>query len=261
MNLTFLAIIGISTLIGISGAFAQGSIITFDIDEKSFVPGEIVEINGNVDSSLAGQPVAIEVKDSGGSVILIRTVTPDANGNFVLKFKIPTTAKAGDFEIITNVEVAGEAFTETKKVVVSQSAEMEDTMKTGTSEKGGGCLIATATFGSELAPQVQELRELRDSSLLQTTSGSAFMIGFNQFYYSFSPTIADWERENLVFKEAVKLSITPLITSLSILNYVDMDSEEKVLGYGIGIILLNIGMYFVAPIMVIHRIKKILNSK
>ena len=111
MNLTFLAIIGLSTLVGISGAFAQGSIITFDIDEKSFVPGEIVELTGNVDSCLAGQPVAIEVKDSGGNVILIRTVTPDANGNFVLKFKIPTTAKAGDFEIITNVEVAGEAFT------------------------------------------------------------------------------------------------------------------------------------------------------
>jgi len=56
---------------------------------------------------------------------------------------------------------------------------------------GGGCLIATATFGSELAPQVQQLRELRDNTLLQTNSGSAFMESFNQFYYSFSPTIAD----------------------------------------------------------------------
>jgi len=255
MNLTFLAIIGISTLIGISGAFAQGSIITFDIDEKSFVPGEIVELTGNVDSSLAGQPVAIEVKDSGGSVILIRTVTPDANGNFVLKFKIPTTAKAGDFEIITNVEVAGEAFTETKKVEVSQSAEMEDTMKTGTSGNGGGCLIATATYGSELAPQVQQLRELRDSTLLQTSSGTSFMLGFNQIYYSFSPVIADFEREDALFKETVKLAITPLLTSLSILNYVDMDSEEEVLGYGIGIILLNIGMYFVAPTIIIQKLR------
>jgi len=42
-------------------------------------------------------------------------------------------------------------------------------------QEGGGCLIATATFGSELAPQVQQLRELRDNSLLQTESGSAFM--------------------------------------------------------------------------------------
>ena len=112
----------------------------------------------------------------------------------------------------------------------------------------GGCLIATATFGSELAPQVQQLRELRDNTLLQTKSGSAFMSGFNELYYSFSPTIADWERQNPAFKEAVKIGITPLLTSLSILNYVDIDSEEEVLGYGISLILLNIGMYVAAPV-------------
>lgn len=124
------------------------------------------------------------------------------------------------------------------------------------SSNGGGCLIATATYGSELAPQVQQLRELRDNSLLQTQSGSAFMSGFNHFYYSFSPTIADWERQNPAFKEAVKLTITPMLSSLSILNYVDMDSEAEVLGYGISLILLNIGMYFVAPAILIIKLKR-----
>jgi hypothetical protein len=122
--------------------------------------------------------------------------------------------------------------------------------------KGGGCLIATATYGSELTPQVQQLRELRDNSLLQTASGTSFMAGFNQFYYSFSPTIADWERENPAFKEFVKITLTPMISSLSILNYVNMDSEESVLGYGISLITLNIGMYFVAPTLVIVGIKR-----
>ena len=121
-------------------------------------------------------------------------------------------------------------------------------------EQGGGCLIATATFGSEIVPQVQLLREIRDNSLLQTESGSAFMESFNQFYYSFSPGIADLERENPVFKEAVKIAITPLISSLSILNYVDIGSEAEVLGYGISLILLNVGMYFVAPAMIILAI-------
>ena len=121
---------------------------------------------------------------------------------------------------------------------------------------GGGCLIATAAFGSELAPQVQMLREIRDNTILGTTSGTAFMTGFNQFYYSFSPTIADWERENPIFQDAVKIIITPLLTSLSILNYVDIDSEEEMLGYGISLIILNLGMYFVAPAIVILKIKK-----
>ena len=82
------------------------------------------------------------------------------------------------------------------------------------------------------------------------------MESFNAIYYSFSPIIADLERQNPAFKETVKLAITPLVSSLAILNYVDIDSEAQMLGYGIGIILLNIGMYFVAPAIVIYRLRK-----
>ena len=121
---------------------------------------------------------------------------------------------------------------------------------------GGGCLIATAAFGSEMAPQVQFLRELRDNTVPQTESGSAFMTGFNQFYYSFSPYIADYERDNPAFKETVKLTLTPLLTSLTLLQYADIDSESEMLGYGIGVILLNIGMYFVAPAVLIVTVRK-----
>ena len=119
-----------------------------------------------------------------------------------------------------------------------------------------GCLIATAAYGSELAPQVQLLRETRDNVLLETNSGSSFMKGFNAFYYSFSPTVAKWEQDSPVFKEMVKATITPLVTSLSILNYAQIDSEFEMVSYGLGVILLNIGMYFVLPIFAIIRIKR-----
>ena len=82
------------------------------------------------------------------------------------------------------------------------------------------------------------------------------MNSFNGMYYSFSPVIADLERENPLFKEAVKLFITPMISSLSILNYVEMDSEESVLGYGISLIILNLAMYVGIPASVIIGIKK-----
>ena len=126
-------------------------------------------------------------------------------------------------------------------------------------KSGGGCLIATAAFGSEMAPQVQFLREIRDNTVMSTQSGTAFMTGFNQFYYSFSPAVADLERENPVFKETVKVALTPMLTSLTLLNYVDVDTEEEMLGYGIGIILLNVGMYFVAPAAAIIAIKNRIN--
>ena len=131
-----------------------------------------------------------------------------------------------------------------------------DHPNTEPSSRGGGCLIATATYGSELAPQVQLLRELRDNSLLSTESGTNFMNSFNDVYYFFSPHIADYERENTIFREMVKIAITPMITSLSILNYVEMDSEESILGYGISLIILNVGMYVGIPIFVILRIRK-----
>ena len=82
------------------------------------------------------------------------------------------------------------------------------------------------------------------------------MNSFNEFYYSFSPIISDLERENPLFKESVKLFITPLISSLSLLNYVEMDSDESVLGYGISLIILNLAMYVGIPASVIIGIKK-----
>ena len=123
-------------------------------------------------------------------------------------------------------------------------------------DKKGGCLIATAAFGSELSPQVQQLRELRDNTILNTKSGMAFMTTFNQFYYSFSPTVADFEREQPIFKEAVKITLTPMLTSLSILNHVNIDSEQEMLGYGISIILLNVGMYVGIPVFGILKVYK-----
>ncbi|MBS1268665.1 MAG: hypothetical protein MAG458_01397 [Nitrosopumilus sp.] len=122
-------------------------------------------------------------------------------------------------------------------------------------EDGGGCLIATATYGSELAPQVQQLRELRDNQLMQTVSGTAFMSTFNDIYYSFSPTIADMEREHPLFKEAVKIAITPMISTLSLME--NANSESEVLSIGISVIALNLGMYLGVPAVVIIGIRKI----
>lgn len=137
--------------------------------------------------------------------------------------------------------------------ILSDDSASGDSLDGKEPGENGGCLIATATFGSELAPQVQQLREIRDNTLLSTASGTAFMTGFNQFYYLFSPSIADLERENPMFKEFVKITITPMLWTLSIMEYAD--SESQVLGYGIGVILMNLGMYFAAPAVAIFALR------
>ena len=184
--------------------------------------------------------------------------------------KIPIEFNLGDGIYSMNFEIEGILFqpipTETVSfdVVVGEAFAQptttpDDNEEPDVYEESGGCLIATATFGSELAPQVQQLREMRDNTILKTSSGMAFMTTFNQFYYSFSPSIADIEREQPIFKEMIKLALTPMISSLSILNLVDIDSEEEMLGYGISIILLNVGMYVGIPlfgILKLHQMKR-----
>jgi len=64
-----------------------------------------------------------------------------------------------------------------------------------------------------------------------------------------------------VFKESVKLAITPLISTLAILNYLDIDSEEKMLGFGIGLILLNLGIYFIMPAIIVDKAFRIYRSR
>ena len=180
---------------------------------------------------------------------------------------IPLSLMSGEFTVLLDgKEITYHLSDSTKLSVISVTFDGKgkrtlDIITKDVEHNSGGCLIATAAFGSELTSQVQFLREIRDNTVLQTQSGTSFMAGFNQFYYSFSPAIADYERENSAFKEAVKITLIPLLTSLTLLQYVDIDSESEMLGYGIGIILLNIGMYFVIPAIIIMNIRKRVNME
>lgn len=171
--------------------------------------------------------------------------------------KIPITFNLGEGVYAMNFEIEGILFQPIPTETVSFDILVGDVVVPNSSNNGssgnsgddnGGCLIATAAYGSELAPQVQQLREIRDNVILSTESGTAFMTGFNSFYYSFSPAIADLEREQPIFRQAVQITLTPMLSSLYLLNYVDIDSEQEMLGYGISLIVLNIGMYLGIPV-------------
>jgi len=225
----------------ILNSFAEEVILDTD---TNFKPGEVVEISGEIPDGIPGQLSAIEIKNPSGETILIRTVTLDENRQYFIKFKIPESSEVGNYDVIVNAE--------NDQGVVVSTKSLEDE----TNEEGGGCLIATATYGSEMAIEVQQLRELRDNQLLQTESGTAFMGKFNDIYYSFSPIIADYERENPYFKEAVKLAITPMITSLSLME--NAESESEVLSIGISVIALNLGMYLGIPAIAVVGIRRII---
>jgi len=195
----------------------------------------------------------ITISESGETLFqtpnLIHTSEGIING---FKFEFP---QDGLYNI--QIDVEGILFTPIAKEFVTFDLLVGEAVvqpSTSSTEEGGGCLIATATYGSELAPQVQMLREIRDNQLMNTESGSAFMGTFNELYYSFSPYIADMERENPMFKEIVKAGLTPMLSTLAIME--NAESESEVLGLGLSVIALNLGMYIGLPAMMFYGISK-----
>jgi len=117
--------------------------------------------------------------------------------------------EAGEYKV--SVDVQGILF----QPIPTETASFAITVGK-TSQPKNGCLIATAAFGSELAPQVQFLREYRDNTIMSTSVGSSFINAFNAVYYTFSPIVADVERNNPILQEFVRAGVTPLLGILQI---------------------------------------------
>ena len=254
-------------------------IINFDVfaadepeREIGLVSRHIVNTDGNTFEIIFASNFLVGSNTFNGSDKMLRfNIETGLEENNIGEIVIPRDLIDGEFIILLNDEEISSKVSKTTKTSVitvifdGVGTHTLDIIATKYLEvdleksSDGGCLIATAAFGSEMSSQVQLLRELRDKTVLQTESGIIFMTGFNHLYYSFSPTIADYERENLAFKEVVKLMLIPLLASLTLLQYADIDSESEMLVYGIGVILLNIGMYFIAPIILIIKVRKRVN--
>lgn len=114
-----------------------------------------------------------------------------------------------------------------------------------------GCLIATAAFGSELAPQVQQLRLFRDGIALKTFAGRSFMNVFNGWYYSFSPSVAEYERDALWLQSTVRSMIYPLLgilaISTSVYDLLGFNSELGIVTAGTAASSL-VGLLYFAPL-------------
>jgi hypothetical protein len=205
--------------------------------DPNYYDEDIIEIEKSINTFYVGETELLSnIVNQQPKLVKEQTPEPkQTTGSVIQSMTEPTTPMCGIGTVLKN-----------EKCVVDISNQKNS--------KGGGCLIATATYGSEMATEVQQLRELRDNTLLNTESGTAFMGTFNDVYYSFSPIIADYERENPLFKEAVKLAITPMISSLSLME--TAESESEVLGLGLSVIMLNLGMYLGIPAVLIVGIKK-----
>ena len=248
-----------------------------DTSESNFVDDTMYTVNATYDDKSAKLDFFIKpdslgekAEDAGKSIIQAGEKTGEVivdGGTEAGEVIVEKGTEAGEI-IVETGEKTGDVIVETGEDIVEKGEIIgEVAVEKGSegieeiNEKGGGCLIATAAYGTEMAPQIQFLREIRDNTLMSTSSGTSFMTGFNSFYYSFSPYVADYERDNPIFQEVVRAFITPMISTLSIMTLTESGSESEVLGLGISVIVLNIGMYVAAPTVIVFKTRKYMKSR
>jgi peptide/nickel transport system substrate-binding protein len=209
------------------------------------------------------------ISNRAGYVVLDGIAKPDNNtdGRFLVQLGTQDTKKlttgpnaikifANSYEaykpdVVTKPFIAtnSNSSSEIARKIIGQTQEITNSSVPQPLKKSG-CLIATAAFGSELAPEVQGLRQFRDNLVSESYAGSRFLDIFNQWYYSFSPYVAQYERDNPSLQFIVRTSIYPLlgILNLSELIYhsTDFNHEFAVVAAGLSASSL-IGVVYLLP--------------
>jgi hypothetical protein len=205
--------------------------------------------------------------EPASNAIMIATLY-DREGKVVAIGKALAEASPGSSNMTVGSEAAfGIAITEKLQtyrtarysLVVDSDQYVSDTIVLPASGPGlnppgnqsqSGCLIATAAFGSELAPQVQQLRLFRDGIALKTSAGNSFMNVFNAWYYSFSPSVANYERQEPWLQNTVRILIYPLLGILTVSTFVHdslaFSSEIGIVAAGVTASSL-VGLLYFAP--------------
>ena len=249
-----LTVWGQSEGIDVYNVFTLDVISPFDY-EISVVPskvkvkqGESVKVTINV-NLVKGEARPIELSISGvpsGASYSLKptTVTPPGTAEL--------TIDAGEAKGTFHIVVKGVSGEKTK------TASLELTIE----EKK--CVIATATYGSELSGIVEFLRSFRNNFVFSTYAGRRFYVAFDAFYYSWSPTVARAIRGNPWLKLIFRVLLYPLILSLeasalAAQPLISLNPEVAVFVAG-AVAATLIGLVYIAPLAyILLRRKEVKN--
>lgn len=200
---------------------------------------------GHIDRIVFTQAVA--AKAVGGTVTQAQLITPVGSTEYEVQFNTPASAQAG----IANIVIYGKADPNTPIVQLDRVFEYTGKSRDltpllllllgllvaglglsagGHSGGGGGgpCFIATAAYGTPMAAQIDTLRDVRDSYLLNNTVGTAF----TDFYYRVSPTVADAVAQSPVLAATVRVLLVPVIFLSKVV--LAMPALSAVIGLSLG---------------------------
>jgi hypothetical protein len=224
--------------------------ISIQASNSEVTQGGSITITGSTDPSVSGAKVIITFTKPDDSTFT-RTAVTDTDGAYSVTFEPVDTGS-------WNVEAYWQGYQDQKSSSSQQiSFSVEEEAHEGEEKKG--CIIATATYGSELSPEVQFLRGFRDNTVLNTYAGSNFMTVFNTWYYSFSPEVASIIAVNEILRIIMKTLLYPLIGILHItaamFSLFSFNPEFAIVASGL-IASSLIGVIYVTPFVLIIRIIK-----
>ena len=219
--------------------------ISCSVSPSEVTEGNSITVSGSISPALSGKTVMLTYEKPDGSTFT-RMVTTGSGGSFSDTY---TPTGTGFWSVKASWE--GDA----------EHEGSSSTIISFTVKKKKGCIIATATYGSELSPEVQFLREFRDNTVLNTFAGKNFMNVFNAWYYSFSPTVASIIEGNNLLRGFMKIILYPLIgilhiaaTTYSLLNF---NPEFAVVISGLVASSLIGIVYFSPCVLILCLIKKV----
>jgi len=105
--------------------------------------------------------------------------------------------------VTTSVSTTTSVVTTTEMLAVEQSSTVRPLPT--------GCVIVTAAYGSELAPEVVYMRYVRDRLIGSTPTGRTLVKAFNAFYYTWSPTLAGWIAGSASLRAIFHILLLPLV--------------------------------------------------
>lgn len=206
-----------------------------------------LKISGTVTPAINsdGQQVLLtykKVDSNNSSEEPIKRIAPVMNGTFSDSYRIEKSGTYSVSAMYLGSGILKESKADPQQLTVTPS----------------GCLIATAAFGSELTPQVKFLRNFRDNHILSTAAGSSFMNVFNAWYYSFSPSVADFEREQPWLQIPVRAAIYPLLGILTVSEkaYASMPGEYGAVTAGVIASSMIGAVYFWPAAFAVQRFSK-----
>lgn len=230
--------------------------VTVSTDNHQYLQGRTVNISGKVldlqSNPIAGATVSIQV---GDPPIHINLVYTDNSGAFADSFILPTSAAPGSYMVYASAGKAGYSSSQgSAQFTVLPLTSVTSTSSSLASSSGSPpsqCFIATATYGSEISPEVSLLRYFRDAQVLKTSAGRSFMQAFNAFYYSFSPRVASFISANGLVRSSMKVVLYPLIGILffssKVFQILSFNDELAITISGI-IAALGIGLVYLGPL-------------